>query len=274
MKIWLLAVTLLLYGGSLGAQQRSSDAEVLRYAKSLRVKALDQRLPQQQLESWLKTVGVLTAEWKVAPGCDMYQDAVHNDSPLCVKFSFKGPEATDGYGYVLVGRVGEGIIGKARFRSIVVGASLGGYRASADLTGLPRLLKQASSLPEADKKILTYAQGLDAAMLDSALTSQRLDNWLRLGPPQLDKIDWQVSYDCELKDPEEPAPLCVRVGVMRDDAIGGTCLIRIGTRADGPVDVPQLEYCMIGARRSEIGILVHTLSELPVALTRAQAPQD
>src|SRR5262249_19046173 len=87
-----------------------------------------------------------------------------------------------------------------------------------------------------DDDVLNYAKSIDVAKLDSTLSSQRLDEWLRHGPARIDTLNWFVSRDCDLKCPEADADgdlsLCVKVGFRRRNIIGFGVL-KVGTLKHG-----------------------------------------
>jgi len=82
-----------------------------------------------------------------------------------------------------------------------------------------------------DDAVLQYAKSIDVAELDSTLSSQRLEDWLLRGPARIDELNWYVSRDCDLKDPELDAdgdlPLCVKVGFRRGN-MTGFGVLRVG----------------------------------------------
>jgi len=96
-----------------------------------------------------------------------------------------------------------------------------------------------------DDEVLKYAKSIDVAKLDSTLSSQRLDDWLLRGPARIDMLNWFVSRDCDLKDPEPDAdgdlPLCVKVGFRRRN-ITGFGVLRVGTLKHGVSGQPTFQY--------------------------------
>jgi hypothetical protein len=120
------------------------------------------------------------------------------------------------------------------------------------------------------QQIVRYAKALDVTKLDPALPSQRLDEWLRLGPAHVDSVQWEMS-DCDLKpdlsDPNNAGPLCAKVRFVRGNA-RGWLIIRVGTFRDGVRGTPNLDYIFIDSDR------VHApdsakLSDLPGLLGKA-----
>jgi hypothetical protein len=96
-----------------------------------------------------------------------------------------------------------------------------------------------------DGAVLQYARSIDVAKLDSTLSSQRLEDWLLRGPAKIDTLNWYISRDCDLKDPEPDAdgdlPLCVKLGFRRGNTTGFGVL-RVGTIKHGVSGQPAFEY--------------------------------
>jgi hypothetical protein len=100
-----------------------------------------------------------------------------------------------------------------------------------------------------EKQLVSYAMGLDVAKLDPALPSERLDEWLRSGPPHVEKATWEMS-DCDLKgtgDPKYVAPLCVKVRFIRG-SVGGWVMVRVGTFLNGISGEPHFENLLVATR--------------------------
>lgn len=122
---------------------------------------------------------------------------------------------------------------------------------------------------------VAYAKMIDVSTLDPALESQPLEEWLRVGPAPMERIEWQMS-DCDLKpDYKEPAegyPLCVRVPYQRG-RVSGWMVITIGTKRKGVGKPPRFEYAVVSTR-SENGMrfeMVKTLSDLSRMMTKLLA---
>ena len=96
-----------------------------------------------------------------------------------------------------------------------------------------------------DDTVLQYAKSIDVAKLDSKLSSQRLEDWLLRGPARIDELYWNISRDCDLKDPEPDAggnlPLCVKVGFRRG-ATSGFGMLKVGTLKHGVTGQPAVLY--------------------------------
>jgi hypothetical protein len=98
-----------------------------------------------------------------------------------------------------------------------------------------------------DKQVVSYTKALDVAKLDPALSSQRLDEWLRSGPAHIETATWEVG-GCDLKYPPNPAPLCVKIRLMRGN-VGGWLIIEVGTFREGIKGVPHLEQIFVGSSK-------------------------
>lgn len=92
--------------------------------------------------------------------------------------------------------------------------------------------------------VLQYAKSINVAKLDSTLSSQKLEDFLR-GPARIDELNWRVSRDCDLKDTKPDAhgdlPLCVKVGFRRG-SITGFGVLRVGTLKHGVGGQPAFLY--------------------------------
>src|SRR5690242_11571499 len=114
------------------------------------------------------------------------------------------------------------------------------------------LLSPANATNESDAQLIRYARDVDVHTLDSKLSSQPLDRWLRSGPAHVDKTLWRASRDCDLRDrpqgfAEDDWPVCVRFTFMRGP-IGGWGMLRVGTRKRGITGEPHLEYITVMAK--------------------------
>ena len=126
----------------------------------------------------------------------------------------------------------------------------------------------SAQLPYTQEQVIAYAKSIDVRMLDPALPSQRLDDWLQSGPPHAHIWSWIVADTCDLKpdDANGDYPLCAKVTFGRDGE-NGQFLVQVGTSRSGIVGRPQLHY---GVGVWE-GVLVLTggserLSDLPTLL--------
>ena len=97
-------------------------------------------------------------------------------------------------------------------------------------------LSAAQTQSYSDVAVVNYAKSIDVAKLDSAISSQRLEDWLLRGPAKIDELNWYVSRDCDLKVPEPDAdgdlPLCVKLGFRRGN-MTGFGMLRVGTLKRG-----------------------------------------
>jgi len=99
--------------------------------------------------------------------------------------------------------------------------------------------------PYNDDAVVKYAKLVDVAKIDSTLSSQRLEDWLLLGPASIDELYWNISRDCDLKDPEPDgdgdSPLCVKIG-FRPGNTDGFGVLRVGTLKHGASGQPAFLY--------------------------------
>jgi hypothetical protein len=100
------------------------------------------------------------------------------------------------------------------------------------LLGVPSLIGKPAY---DEKKLVSHAKALDVAKLDSALPSQPLDTWLRLGPAKGAVVKWRAS-DCGKKavegEPAEGYTVCVEFLFSRAD-ISVLGKITVGTTRKG-----------------------------------------
>jgi hypothetical protein len=125
-----------------------------------------------------------------------------------------------------------------------------------------------------DKQVVSYAKTLDVAKLDPALSSQRLDEWLRSGPAHIETATWEVG-GCDLKDPPNPAPLCVKIRMIRGN-VGGWLIIKVGMFREGIKGVPHLEQIFIGSSKgfAPDSDRLDKLSDLPRLLDEVSMLKD
>jgi hypothetical protein len=138
---------------------------------------------------------------------------------------------------------------------------------AAPCRGEPPVLDEA--------RVVDYAKAIDVTQLDSSLPSQSLDEWLRLGPPRLEVLQWG-NDNCELKPdypaPPEGYPVCARIAFRRG-RVGGWMLVRVGTTRDGIVEPPRFLRGTIAVKSSN-GIeydKTEKLSELPALIEKRLA---
>jgi hypothetical protein len=127
-----------------------------------------------------------------------------------------------------------------------------------------------AQLPYTEKQVIAYAKSIDVRTLDPSLPSQRLEDWLRSGPPHAHIAYWSMDATCDLK-PDSPSadyPLCARIAFSRDGE-GGFFLVQVGTTNKGIVGRPQL-YGGIGVFEVESPVVMtgsaERLSDLPALL--------
>jgi len=103
----------------------------------------------------------------------------------------------------------------------------------------------AQMQPYNDDAVVKYAKSVDVAKIDSTLSSQRLEDWLLRGPARIDELYWNISQDCDLKNPKPDAdgdlPLCVKIGFRRGN-MNGFGVLRVGTLKRGVSGQPAFLY--------------------------------
>jgi hypothetical protein len=125
-----------------------------------------------------------------------------------------------------------------------------------------------AQVPFTDKRVIEYAKSIDVQTLDPSLLSQRLEDWLQIGPPHAHIESWRVSDTCDLK-PDSPGadyPLCAKISFDRNGQ-RGIFLVQVGTNREGIAGRPQV-YGNIDVFE---GLFVSTggaerLSDLPALL--------
>lgn len=135
-----------------------------------------------------------------------------------------------------------------------------------------------SELPVVDEpSVVDYAKAIDVTQLDSSLPSLSLDEWLRLGPPHLEMLQWRKD-NCELKPdypaPPEGYPVCARIGFRRG-RVGGWMLVRVGTTREGIVEPPRFLRGTVAVKSSD-GVeydKAEKLSELPALIEKRLAQE-
>jgi len=110
---------------------------------------------------------------------------------------------------------------------------------------IPATLSTAQMQSYNDDAVVKYAKSVDVAKIDSTLSSQRLEDWLLRGPARIDELYWNISQDCDLKDPGPDAdgdlPLCVKIGFRRANT-SGFGVLRVGTLKHGVSGQPAFLY--------------------------------
>ena len=105
-----LALLLVLASLSAHAQHPYTKSQVISYAKSIDAKTLDQSLPSQHLEDWLKSASPKARiRWDVSDTCDNHPFR-NEDFPLCAKIWFSR-EGVAGSLLIQVGRLHKGLVG-------------------------------------------------------------------------------------------------------------------------------------------------------------------
>lgn len=111
------------------------------------------------------------------------------------------------------------------------------------LAAQPAARKVASN----DRALVKYAKGLSVSTLDPALAPRRLEDWLKSGPPHVDKVEWHV--DCDIKfdfpEPKEGYPLCVKATFWRHKS-WGVVMTQVGTEPHGIEGRPKVRYVFVG----------------------------
>jgi len=135
-----------------------------------------------------------------------------------------------------IGTHRQGVTGRAHLDYIQVPPKASSLTKLSDLPGVITDLG----------KVVTYGRLIDVRTLDPSLPSQSLDEWLRVGPARMTRVDWTIS-DCDLKpsdNVDEHNPLCVKFVFNRSKA-SGFGVIRVGTIRQGIVGSPRLEHVLV-----------------------------
>ncbi|HEY4837963.1 MAG TPA: hypothetical protein VIH72_05110 [Candidatus Acidoferrales bacterium] len=147
MKACFLAMLSLLVASSLPAQLPFTEKQVVAYAKSIDVNALDPSLPSQRLEDWLQS-GPPHAQigyWSVEATCDLKPGSPSEEYPLCVRIGFSR-NGEGGFFLVQVGTTGKGIVGHPQLYGGIgvfeVESSVVMTGSAERLSDLPALLDQ------------------------------------------------------------------------------------------------------------------------------------
>ena len=121
--------------------------------------------------------------------------------------------------------------------------------------------------------VVAYTKNLDVAKLDPKLASQRLEDWLKIGPSKVDEVQWRIN-DCDLKsnadEPKDKQLLCVRFGFRRG-RVGGWGIVTVGTVRKGVDGPARFEYAQVASPPPNAsGRTTTTLSEIPMLLNELQ----
>ena len=91
-----------------------------------------------------------------------------------------------------------------------------------------------------EEQVIEYSKSVDVRTLDQSLSSQRLEDWLRSGPPKVELLRWESDDTCDQKPfGNIDFPRCVRITFGRGDE-SGYFLVLIGTLHKGIIGSPQL----------------------------------
>jgi hypothetical protein len=94
--------------------------------------------------------------------------------------------------------------------------------------------------PVTEKQVIEYSKSIDVKTLDQSLPSQRLEDWLRSGPPKAELLQWQSDDTCDIRPfADGDYPRCVRITFGRGGQ-SGYFLVQIGTFHKGIIGSPQL----------------------------------
>jgi len=148
MRACLLAMLSLVFVSHSLAQLPYTQEQVIEYAKSIDVQALDSSLPSQRLEDWLLSgpPHAHVGYWRVEGSCDLKDPEA--PYPVCARVSFfRGGYRYGQQGYLLVqvGNSKDGIVGNPQLFYPSIGVWEGSLimTGSADrLSDLPALLDQ------------------------------------------------------------------------------------------------------------------------------------
>jgi hypothetical protein len=150
MKASFLIVMFVLFSWSATAAPRSTEQQVVSYAKALDVAKLDPSLPSQRLDEWLRTgpAHLDTVKWEMS-NCDLKPVSADPNfvAPLCAKVRFMRG-SVGGWAIITVGTFRTGIGGAPHLDHILVASKNGGAPDSTKLSELPRLLDEVSMLKD------------------------------------------------------------------------------------------------------------------------------
>jgi hypothetical protein len=102
--------------------------------------------------------------------------------------------------------------------------------------------RAAAAFDKAEKDDVAYVKAIDVKTLDPSLLSQRLGDWLKSGPPQIDFLKWMPDETCDEKpDLDSDCRRCVRIEFRRGGQ-SGYFLVLIGTLKKGIIGPPRLYF--------------------------------
>jgi hypothetical protein len=124
-----------------------------------------------------------------------------------------------------------------------------------------------------DASVTEYAQRIDVAQLDSSLSSQSLDEWLRADPASGVEVRWRQT-ECGLKhvgdEPAEGWPLCADF-IFEQSGVSVRASIVVGTIRDGIKGQPKFTKAWIRTAelaRNGRGDVANHLSEIPQLIAK------
>lgn len=252
-----------------------SDHQVVEYAKSLNASQLDDSLPSQRLDDWLRSgdLGATDVSWKMDRYCNLKPSPEDTDSPTCASFGFSRNDVSVG-GMIRVSQHSTRLDGKPYFENAtVLRMPLGAERRRfvTELSDLPAAVAELVALPPpiAVSEILAYAKALGVAQLDPALGRGRLDEWLRLGPANGADVDWQLAPVCGRNSSPgrgNETLLCVTFSFNQPE-FRAWGVVTVGTVQDGIAGSPKFGYATAVSERSSTRREIERLSELPHAIS-------
>lgn len=252
-----------------------SDQQVIEYAKSLNVSELDDSLPSQRLDDWLRSgdLGANDLSWRVDRDCDLKPSPGDADRPTCASFGFSRDDVSVG-AMITVSQHSKGLSGKPHFKhATLVRMPIGADRRRfvKELSDLPAAIAELAALPPpiASSAIVAYAKALDVAQLDPALDPGRLEDWLRLGPARGAEVEWHLAPVCDQDsnvDRAAEAPLCVTFSFKQPGLLAWG-VVAVGTIQEGIAGSSTFRYATAVSERSSARREIKRLSELPHAIS-------
>jgi len=267
----LLALAAILIAVACGSQTPvPTEAELIAYTKAIDVSKLDPALPSQTLEEWLRVgpARVKVDIWKAdISSCG---DKPDGEEPpegfdLCAEVFFHKNGVSE-HMIITLGTSRKGIVDPPKFKYAMVGA-YPDWEIVHQLSELPHALDNTR-----EGELILYAKRIDVSKLDPTLPSQTLEEWLRVGPAQVDAVRWTADISsCDDKpDGEEPPDgfdLCATVSFRRN-GVNGHIIFRLGASRKGIVEPPKFVHALVGA--GPAAEYVYKLSDLPRALEKSQ----
>ena len=259
------------FGGSAIGPTPPADDPLIAYVKSLNASQLDDSLPSQRLDDWLRdgALGVADVNWKISRDCDVKPNGEGPEEPICVKFGFTQHDVTVGATIMVDGHSSR-LAGKAHFEhATAVRMPMGADRRRfvKMLSLLPAAVAELAALPPRmdSDAILAYAKALDVAQLDPSLASGRLEDWLRSGPARGADVEWHIAPDCPRASGASVVTgsrLCVAFSFKRPGVVAWG-VVAVGTVESGVVGSPRFEYATAGSEGGSDPRRVSRLSEFP-----------